>query len=417
MASADPALMRAINNFQVIDAIRRHGPISRVEIADRTALSPTTVSSITSTLLSDNLIVRAESQPVTEGGLVPREYGVTQDHARGRPRVMLTLNPEAAFVAGVKLAPDRITVAVTDYRAEVLGTLSLPVCVNSLSLPEIVDLVADCVMRCARSADLDIHELSGICVGLPGIIERSSGLCLQSALFTEQNIPLADELEKKLSVKVALDTDANLISLAESWFGQGRDIDDFLVISVEQNLGLGIMHRGELFRGANGLCPDIGNLLVYPEKDQTPQRLASVASVDAMLRSAGTWTHEPDTQPDVGVTEAVDLLIKRAHAGDERAVRAFERAGRALGAAISSLTILFAPARVILVGAGVASGSLLLDPLRDVVAEDTPAILNAATQITAHEWNDDIWARGAAAMTLRDLYGMPWEAMAPVMRI
>jgi len=417
MASADPALMRAINNFQVIDAIRRHGPISRVEIADRTALSPTTVSSITSTLLSDNLIVRAESQPAGEGGLVPREYGVAQDHARGRPRVMLTLNPEAAFVAGVKLAPDRITVAVTDYRAEVLGTYSMPVSVHSLTSAAIVDLVADCVVQCTQNAELDMHEISGVCVGLPGIIERSSGMCLQSPLFHERNLSLADQLEKKLSVKVALDTDANLVSLAESWFGHGRDLDDFMVISVEQNLGLGIMHRGELFRGANGLCPDLGDLLVVPDKGQSPQRLADIASVEAMLHAAGIWSDGSQSQQAHGLEDAVDLLVNRARAGDATAVSTIERAGCALGAAIASLTILFAPARIILVGVGVGTGNLLLDPLREVVARDTPAILNAVNQVTSHEWSDDVWARGAAAMTLRDLYGMPWEAMAPVMRI
>src|ERR1700722_16417549 len=32
MKTADPELMRAINRFHVMDAIRRHGPVSRVQI-------------------------------------------------------------------------------------------------------------------------------------------------------------------------------------------------------------------------------------------------------------------------------------------------------------------------------------------------------------------------------------------------
>ena len=57
MKTADPELMRAINRFHVMDAIRRFGPISRVEIADQTDLSATTVSAITARLLDDALIV------------------------------------------------------------------------------------------------------------------------------------------------------------------------------------------------------------------------------------------------------------------------------------------------------------------------------------------------------------------------
>ncbi|MEX0852010.1 MAG: winged helix-turn-helix transcriptional regulator, partial [Bauldia sp.] len=85
MKTADPEFMRAINRFHVMDAIRRFGPISRVEIAGRTDLSPTTVSAITAALIDDCLIM-------------PRPIGAVRDAARGRPRVMLELNPDAAFV-------------------------------------------------------------------------------------------------------------------------------------------------------------------------------------------------------------------------------------------------------------------------------------------------------------------------------
>ncbi len=47
MKTADPELMRAINRFHVMDAIRRFGPVSRVEICELTELSATTVSAIT----------------------------------------------------------------------------------------------------------------------------------------------------------------------------------------------------------------------------------------------------------------------------------------------------------------------------------------------------------------------------------
>ena len=57
MKTADPELMRAINRFHVMDAIRRFGPVSRVEISGLTELSATTVSAITAALLDDRLIV------------------------------------------------------------------------------------------------------------------------------------------------------------------------------------------------------------------------------------------------------------------------------------------------------------------------------------------------------------------------
>src|SRR5271166_3751293 len=126
MKTADPELMRAINRFHVMDAIRRFGPVSRVEISEFTELSPTTVSAITAALLDDRLIV-------------PLQIGAVRDAGRGRPRVMLKLNPDAAHVVGVKLAPDQIMVAVTNFCADILSSLLLPIRIDRQTASVIAD--------------------------------------------------------------------------------------------------------------------------------------------------------------------------------------------------------------------------------------------------------------------------------------
>ncbi|RYD63234.1 MAG: winged helix-turn-helix domain-containing protein, partial [Verrucomicrobiaceae bacterium] len=83
--------MREINKFHVLEAIRHHGQISRVEISERTLLSGTTVSAITGALIEEGLI-HAIHTP---------SNGETQ---RGRPRVLLGLVPDAAYVLGIKIS-------------------------------------------------------------------------------------------------------------------------------------------------------------------------------------------------------------------------------------------------------------------------------------------------------------------------
>ncbi|MFC7555035.1 winged helix-turn-helix transcriptional regulator [Pseudoroseomonas wenyumeiae] len=68
MKTADPELMRAINRYHVIDAIRRDGPIARVEIVERTELSPATVSAITGALIEEGLV---DVLRVAAGRMVP----------------------------------------------------------------------------------------------------------------------------------------------------------------------------------------------------------------------------------------------------------------------------------------------------------------------------------------------------------
>ena len=382
MKTADPEFMRAINRFHVMDAIRRFGPISRVEISDKTDLSPTTVSAITAALIDDALIV-------------PRSIGGVRDSVRGRPRVMLELNPQAAYVVGVKLAPDQITVATTDFRADVMQTLSMPIRIDRQPVNVIADLVEDGVRRCVADAGLAIGSISGVCIGLPGVVERSSGKIRQSIIFREKDVPFGDEISARLGIAVTVDSDVNLVTLAEHWFGHGRDLDDFLVVSVEHNLGLGIMHNGELFRGANGLSPDLGDFLVRQPGDRNiPARLESII-IEAM-------TPRGDGEPSFAMSTVDDETV--------------ESAGDALGFAIASLITLFAPPKVILAGAALLAGERLLRPLRAAVHRYTPLSLTGVTEIVIHDWGDDIWARGAAAMTLRDLYGAPWNTTGPARR-
>jgi hypothetical protein len=68
---------------------------------------------------------------------------------------------------------------------------------------------------------------------------------------------------------------------------------------------------------------------------------------------------------------------------------------------------------VILTGSALSAGNRLLTPLRAAVLRFTPATLADVANIVVRDFGDDIWARGAAAMTLRDLYGAPWSSTGP----
>ena len=401
MKTADPELMRAINRFHVMDAIRRFGPIARVEISDRTELSATTVSAITAALLDDGLIVT-------------QQLGGIRDATRGRPRVLLDLNPDAAHVVGARIAPDRITIATTNFRADIRSSLTLPVRVGRHGVSVVADLVEDGIRRCVADAGLELSAISGVCVGLPGVVERGAGICRASPLFGERDIPLAAELSQRLDgVPTSLDSDVNLVTLAEHWFGQARGLDDFLVVSVELGLGLGIMHKGELFRGANGLGPDLGDMLVKPANGTGLLRLAEVASEESILSEGRAALANSEHEQAFRRGRGMEKVTERAAAGDPAILTLLREAGEALGFAIANLVVLFAPPKVIMAGPALMTGDALVGPLRETVAALLPPSLTDVADLVLHEWNDDTWARGAAAMTLRELYGAPWGTTGP----
>jgi predicted NBD/HSP70 family sugar kinase len=399
MKTADPELMRAINRFHVMDAIRRFGPISRVEISQSTELSATTVSAITAALLDDRLII-------------PLQVGAVRDAGRGRPRVMLKLNPDAAYVVGVKLAPDQITVATTNFCADVLQSLTLPIRVDRQPASVIADLVEDGVRRCASDAGLAMDRIAGVCVGLPGVVERAAGICRQSPIFSERDVNFGADLTKRLGVAVSIDSDVNLVTLAEHWFGQARGLNDFLVVSVEHSLGLGILHNGELFRGANGLSADFGDVMVRPP-GSGGGRLSAWASEASVLSEVEAALRGGPHEAAFRNGRSMAVLLQFAAEGDQRCIGILASAGEALGFAIANLITLFAPPKVIVTGRMMATSTFFIGPLRETVAALVPASLADVAEIVVREWSDNIWGRGAAAMTLRDLYGAPWSTTGP----
>src|SRR5690606_19716487 len=61
---------------------------------------------------------------------------------------------------------------------------------------------------------------------------------------------------------VLIDNDANMVTLAELWFGAGRALNDFAVVTIEHGVGMGLVLNHRLYRGAMGQGMEIGHTKV-----------------------------------------------------------------------------------------------------------------------------------------------------------
>lgn len=394
MKTADPELMRAINRFHVLDTVRRHGPLARVDICKRTELSPTTVSAITASLMEEGLLEHHHLGDVRNGG-------------RGRPRVMLALRPSAAYVVGVKIDTHRLHVLVTDFQGDVLAEISQPGRLNRETVEVLAYLVDDAVRRCVAKAGLALSDINRLCVALPGIVEHATGSVRSSSLLRQGEVNLAKAIEDRLGIGVLIESEAHAAAQGEYWFGQARDLDDFIIVSVECSIGLAVMHGGELFHGALGLSPNLDDLFVSTEDSESTHRLVSIAGQGVILGDRGDEHHAQDFASDRDQAELIEQAIK-ADSGPLKARAA--RAGKALGFALAQIVTMMAPSRIILVGSSLHFGAHLLDSLNAKLTASAPVALIDVTTLTTNLIADTAWARGAAALALRDLYGAPWSA-------
>jgi predicted NBD/HSP70 family sugar kinase len=403
MAVANKELIREINRFNILNAIRNAGAISRVELAEMTGQSRAAVTNITARLLQDGLIYTKDTVESVE---------------RGRKRVRLAINPQAAYVVGVKLSSLRVSVAVTDMQAEVQSHVIVPVRTKERSVEFVADLIEDGIRHCVSEVGLQLETISGIGIGLPGFIDSRSGNCFWTPLYKDGKLPLREFLESRFEIPTHIENDTNTVTLAHQWFGEGRGHDNFLVITIEDGVGMGIVVNGQLYRGARGFAAEFGHVVIDSEglacrcgKKGCIEAYASNFSIAAAAQAAmddgrWLWPGEGDLN--------FDAVITAAEAGDAVPREILSHAGTYLGRGIAGLVQIFNPSRIIMSGDGVKAGDLMFGPMRTAIDTHVNPGLRGDLEVVIHKWRDIDWARGAASLVLQELYKSPFNRVRPV---
>lgn len=403
MVAASRDLVREINQFHILNAIRIAGAISRVEIARITGQSRATVTNITARLIVENLIYEKE----------------TEDRSRrGRKRVLLALNPDAAYVVGVKLSAYRISCAVTDIQADVKSSVNMPVRTSERPVKFVADLIEEGIRHCISEARIDLSQVSGIGLGIPGFVDSRSGVCFWTPLYQKGDVPLKDLIQKRFQIETLIENDTNTVTLAHQWFGEGKGIDNFLVVTIEDGVGMGIVVNGQLYRGARGIAAEFGHVVVDPNgrdcrcgKKGCIEAYASNFSILDEAQAAidkGEWHHEH--VPDLRFEE----VVTAAQSGERILQNIFTNAGTFLGMGLAGLIQIFNPTKIIISGEGVRAGNLMFQSLRRTIRLHTNPALYDASEIVIQKWRDTDWARGAASLVLQELYKSPFNRVRPI---
>ena len=397
MKAANQDLTRAINQFTILNLIRAAGRISRVEIAERSGQSRASVTNITAEMIEQGLILEEKC------GCKP---------TRGRRRIMLSLNPNAAYVVGVKISEFQVSFAVVDFVGEVRSSLIMPIRVSERPEAIIADVIEDGVRHCVEEARLRMSDISGVGLAVSGFVDSSSGTCLWTPLKKGKS-HIRSLVGKRLNMDVYIENDANSVTVAAQWFGQGKGVDNLIVVTIEHGVGMGIVIDGKLYRGATGIGAEFGHMVIVP--DGEPCRCGKKGCIEAyacdgsILRMAkDLLSRKRGNRPDLD-TLTIEDVTRMAREGDAGLKKLFRKGGEILGQGVAGLIQIFNPEKVIVMGEGVRAGDILFDPMRKAIKRFLNRELEKATEIIVQDWHDDDWARGAAGVVLSELYKSPLE--------
>src|SRR5205823_8658450 len=80
-----------------------------------------------------------------------------------------------------------------------------------------------------------------------------------------ENVPVRDEISRRIGALVILENDANAAALGEKWMGAGREVDDLVLLTLGTGIGGGIIAGGRVLRGIVGMAGELGHITVVPD--------------------------------------------------------------------------------------------------------------------------------------------------------
>src|SRR3954462_10006179 len=294
--SAQPALLKDLNERAVLEAIRTGSPISRAEISRRAGISKPTVSVALQSLLHAGLVREAA------GGREGRSYGA----------VFFEPVPEAALVLGVDIGARFLRGALCDLRGEIRARQDVEV--DGADAGVVLDAVMRLRDGLVAVSGLPADRIDSVVAGVPGVVQDANGRVRLGNVPGLEGMEVGAELERRLGVPVSVDNDINLAALGEHARGLGRGVGDFAFVSVGTGLGAGLVLGGELHRGRHGAAGELDFALGARRDDNDPCA-AAVSALASRLASSGR------------VTELASPY-------DTRTIFAAARAGDALGRAV-----------------------------------------------------------------------------------
>ena len=271
---ANQTRVRAHNERLVLTLVRRHGNLSKSDIARRSGLSPQTVSVIMRALEADGLLLRRE--PVR--GKV------------GQPSIPMALDPDGVYSFGLKVGRRSAELLLMDFvgnrRKLIRINYSYPIPDELLGFAEEgIENLSSLLSKTNRS------KIAGIGIAIPfQLWEWADKVgAPKGSMDAWKGLDFAQELEKRCGLTTFTQNDATAACGAELTFGRGAEFNDFVYFFIGTFIGGGIVLNHSVYSGRTGNAGALGPLPVMSADGTSGQllRYTSLYSLELLLQKQG----------------------------------------------------------------------------------------------------------------------------------
>lgn len=397
------------NMSAVLLMLLRYGRISRVDLADLTGLSTTTITNLIAELIETGVVAQDEQDQPRVG-----------QRSVGRPRRQLHLVPDARYALGIHFGVGSVRVALTDL-------LATPIAVDALEHP--LDLpVGDVLAQTSalaqsliqRNPQLDRSRILGLGVGASGLVDPLTGVNILAPNLNWHDVPLQEYFAGKLRLPVTVDNNVRAMALGEALFGVGKDVYSLAFVYARVGVGAGIVVGGRLYYGGGAGAGEIGHTTILPEggprcRCGNSGCLETLVSEPVILREAQIIA---ERHPGgllarhwrEGSGPLIERVFQAAREGDALTCKLLKERAHYMGIALANLVNILNPELIVLGGILAQGQDLLLPTIRETMIRRAFANLGEKVTLVPPSFNhQNAGVIGAAALALNRFFYQQYE--------
>ncbi|WP_078391335.1 ROK family glucokinase [Shouchella patagoniensis] len=308
------------------------------------------------------------------------------------------------FYAGIDIGGTSVKLAFLTEGGDLISKWEIPTDASENGVRIVSDIATSLSEKLPGNS-----VLLGAGVGAPGFIEMETGFIYHAVNIGWRDYPLKDELEKALGVVVRIDNDANLAALGEKWKGAGDGTEEELFVTLGTGVGGGIITRGQILHGENGMGGEIGHITSIREggalcncgKTGCLETVSSATGMvrlaqEAMKKESSSLLHQVGAQ-----ALTTKDIFEAAKQGDATATNVVAEATEHLGFAVANLANALNPAKIVIGGGVSKAGDQLLEPLRRVFNQYALPRVAESAEIKLASLGNDAGIYGAVWLAIK----------------
>ena len=334
---------RKRNAAALMEILYKFAPISRNQIAEIMGLSLPAITTHIVELIGCGLVEETIEMPHE------KESGAGR---RARP---VDLVSNCRYFLGVEITPNRCTFCLTDLRFR--DMVLLEEYRSNADYDEMLEYVSGTIASMISRREDIRDKIAGIGVGIPGFVDRKSGVVRSMSRFQWRDKPLMNDLSRRTGMRICVENNVRVRAIGEDMLNGRIRPETFAYLFVSLGIGCPLVIKNSLFAGRTAGAGEIGHMIMEmegPKCDMCGHRgcLDALASETAILGQCRKSIESQNAPLLASIVEESGRLSMREvcqaqSAGDQVVTEIVQTAIRYLAVGLANMVNFISPHLVI----------------------------------------------------------------------